>query len=105
MGHDATDGTLVCDMCGVSLDGDSWLAVAVTRPHATSLGDVGAVFCGQPHAAAWIASPLPDPAPLHAEPRSGRDRAATAGFWAVVAVVATFSLAGVVAVAQWAGLV
>ena len=104
MGYQASDDTLVCDICGVSLDEDSWLAVAVTRPHAKRLEDVGAVFCGQPHAAAWIASPLPDPVPLAAEPRSGRDRAATAGFWAVIAVVGAFSLAGVVAVAQWVGV-
>lgn len=105
MGYRSSDDSLVCDICGSSVDGPASLAVTVARLTDDSRGAVGAVFCGQPHAATWLASPLPDPAPLSVEPRSRRDRAAEAGLWAVIAVVAGLSLAGVLALAQWTGIV
>lgn len=102
-----------CDLCGRVDTGDAveprgagsdWLLVEVSRvsPHDDAVNEtVELVFCGQPHAAAYLAErdlswPAPDP---------GDDT--TSGAWAgrlflLVGLVAiVLSVVGAVAIVRW----
>lgn len=84
---------------------DQWFGLEVQRPVVVPGDDElvdysGGTFCGQEHAALWLAKPLPEPEP----PELVTDKSDLLfwiGFWAVMVVTGGAALVGLWTIVRW----
>ena len=92
---------LTCALCGqacTDVDGGrGWLHLEITREQPVEdLHWWSVDFCSQAHAAEWLQQPMPDPVTGSPSERTGRDRLADAGCFALFLL-----LVGLVGLGAW----